>query len=126
MSSEYLNYEAVLDTLLEKDARYARPAYVFVQRALHFYREKHRTEEGLGHIRGPELLLGVRELAVDEFGPMARSVLNSWGLDAGEDVGEIVYNLIRAGLMSKTDEDKKEDFSGVMKFDDSLDAEAGW
>jgi len=126
MSSEYLNYEAVLDAVLEKDVRYARPAYVFVQRALHFYREKYTTEEGMGHIRGPELLLGVRELAVDEFGPMARSVLNSWGLDAGEDVGEIVYNLIQAGLMSKTDEDKKEDFSRVMKFDDSLDTEAGW
>jgi uncharacterized repeat protein (TIGR04138 family) len=53
-------------------------------------------------------------------------VLNAWGLQAGEDVGEIVYNLIRAGLMSKTDEDRKEDFSGVMKFDEGLDREAHW
>ena len=124
--SESFNYDAALDGVLETDSRYGRPAYFFVQRALHFYREKHGGGQAGGHIPGPDLLTGVRQLAIEEFGPMARSVLNSWGLAAGEDVGEIVYNLIDAGLMSKTAEDRKEDFHGVMKFDDSMDAESPW
>jgi uncharacterized repeat protein (TIGR04138 family) len=123
---EFQEYQEALDGVLEKDSRYSRPAYFFVQRALHFYREKHGGEKEGGHIKGKELLMGVRELALDEFGPMARPVLNSWGLEKGEDVGEIVYNLIQAGLMSKTDEDRKEDFAGIMEFDEGLDAEAVW
>jgi uncharacterized repeat protein (TIGR04138 family) len=65
-------------------------------------------------------------MAILEFGPMARLVLNGWGLRAGEDVGEIVYNLIDAGLMTRTQEDRKEDFHGIMDFGDSLDSEASW
>ena len=125
-SSVFRDYEAALDRVLEKDPRYSRPAYFFVQRALQFYREKHGGQQGGGHIKGQQLLHGVRELALDEFGPMARSVLNSWGLGEGEDIGEIVYNLINAGLMSKTRNDRKKDFAKVMKFDESMDAEANW
>jgi len=124
--NDIFNYEAALDAVVESDGRYDRNAYFFVQKALHFYREKHGGEGESGHIKGQNLLIGVRELALDEFGPMARSVLNSWGLGAGEDVGEIVYNLIEAGLMSKTEEDSRADFAGVMKFDEGLDAEAAW
>lgn len=124
--SDDLDYDAVMDGVLERDRRYARPAYLFVQRALHYYREKHGSGAGSPHLKGQELLFGVRELALEEFGPMARTVLNDWGVAAGEDVGEIVYNLIEAGLMSKTEEDRKEDFAGVMKFDESLDGEAAW
>jgi len=126
MSDDAMDYDLVMDGVLERDTRYARPAYLFVQRALHFYREKHSQGSGAGHIKGQEVLSGVRELALEEFGPMARTVLNDWGLVAGEDVGEIVYNLIDAGLMSKTEQDRKEDFAGVMKFDESLDGEAAW
>ena len=120
MNDIFFNYEAMLDSVVEADDRYRRDAYMFVQKALHFYREKYGGEGEAGHIKGPDLLNGVRELALEEFGPMARSVLNSWGLSKGEDVGEIVYNLINAGLMSKTDEDSRTDFAGVMKFDEDL------
>lgn len=124
--NDIFNYETALDSVIETDGRYDRHAYFFVQKALHFYREKYGGEGEAGHIKGQHVLAGVRELALDEFGPMARSVLNSWGLIKGEDVGEIVYNLIEAGLMSKTEEDSREDFAGVMKFDESLDTEANW
>lgn len=124
--NDIFNYETALDSVVETDGRYDRHAYFFVQKALHFYREKYGGEGEAGHIKGQHVLAGVRELALDEFGPMARSVLNSWGLIKGEDVGEIVYNLIEAGLMSKTEEDSRKDFAGVMKFDESLDTEADW
>jgi len=123
---EFLNLEAVLDTVVDKDPRYQRAAYLFVQRALHYYRERYGGHGEAGHLKGEELLRGVRELALAEFGPMSRNVLNHWGVHRGEDVGEIVYNLIAAGLMTKTDEDQKEDFGGIMDFGESLDAEASW
>ena len=118
-------FESILDGVTEKDRRYARPAYLFVQRALHYYKERHGGGKE-GHLRGDQVLAGVRELALAVYGPMARSVLNDWGLKRGEDVGEIVYNLIDAGLMKKTPEDRREDFAGIMEFDDAMDGEAGW
>ena len=124
--SEVFDPDLLLDGVIERDPRYAREAYLFVQRALHYYRERYGGGGEGGHIAGAELLRGVRELGVEEFGPMARVVLNHWGVRAGEDVGEIVYNLIDVGLMKKTAEDKKEDFSGIMRFDESLDSEAHW
>lgn len=126
MSHEELSYEEALDRVLDKDPRYSREAYLFVQRALSFYRLRHAQGEETGHVKGPELLIGVRGLALEEFGPMARSVLASWGIRRGEDVGETVYNMIRVGLMSKTEDDRKEDFAGVMDFEDSLDSESCW
>lgn len=126
MSQMPFDYDTELDRILDTDSRYSRQAYFFVQRALQFFREKYGDEREGGHIRGEQLLTGVRELALAEFGPMARSVLNTWGLHEGEDVGEIVYNLIRVGLMSKTEDDQLEDFAGVMKFDDGMDSEAVW
>jgi len=119
-------FEEVLDEVLEEDPRYAREAYVFVQLALNHYRERHAPEEEPAHVTGPELLVGVRELALDQYGPLARTVLNNWGLQDGSDVGEIVYNLIRHHLMSKSDDDRREDFDGVMRFDESMDREYGW
>jgi uncharacterized repeat protein (TIGR04138 family) len=126
MSEKPIDYEAILDGILERDPRYAREAYLFVQQALYFYREKYGGSREGGHLRGSEVLQGVRELGLSQFGPMARTVLNHWGVKAGEDVGEIVYNMIEVGLMRKTEDDEKGDFAGIMKFDESLDREAGW
>ena len=123
---EFLNLDAALDGVVDRDPRYNRAAYIFVQRALHYYRERHGGHGEAGHLKGAELLQGVRELALTEFGPLSRNVLNNWGIHRGEDVGEIVYNLIDAGLMTKTEEDQKEDFGGIMDFGESLDAEATW
>ncbi len=126
MSMPDEEYEDTLDRVLEKDDRYARAAYLFVQAALDFYQRLHRKAEERTHLSGPQVLEGVRELARREYGPLARSVLNYWGLRRGEDVGEVVYNLIGVGLMSKTDEDRKEDFAGVMAFDETMDEETSW
>ena len=126
MSEPEPDLEDLLDRVLASDSRYRREAYLFTQRALHYYRQEHGERGETAHITGSELLVGVRELALIEFGPMARLVLESWGVTRGEDVGEIVYNLIEAGLMSKTPEDSKEDFAGIMTFDETLDRESSW
>jgi len=126
MSQPETTYDDLLDLVLQDDVRYPRAAYLFVERALQYFRESRSCAEPGRHITGPQLLVGVREFALHEFGPMARTVLNAWNLGRGEDIGEIVYNMIRVGLMSKTDEDRKEDFAGVMAFDETMDRESSW
>jgi uncharacterized repeat protein (TIGR04138 family) len=126
MSGHEETYEQALDRVLESDTRYSREAYLFIQAALDYFQRRHRKGRVREHVTGPELLNGIRELAILEYGPMARSVLNHWGLLRGEDVGEIVYNLIGVGLMAKTPEDRREDFDGVMAFDETMDQETSW
>jgi uncharacterized repeat protein (TIGR04138 family) len=116
-----------LDDVVRRDPRYAYEAYEFLFEAL-----KH-TQHQLGrvppddaapdedyHVSGPELLHGVRELALREFGLMARTVFRLWGIDATADVGELVFNLIDAGLMSRTPEDHRRDFVDVFDLDEAL------
>jgi uncharacterized repeat protein (TIGR04138 family) len=103
-----------------------REAYLFVQASLDYYQQRHASGRPAEHITGPDLLRGVRELALSEYGPMAHLVLNHWGLQCGEDVGEVVYNLIDVGLMTKTQEDRREDFAGVMVFDEAMARESTW
>ncbi|MDD5269749.1 MAG: hypothetical protein PHE80_01005, partial [Candidatus Omnitrophica bacterium] len=73
------------------------------------------------HVNGRELSEGLREYAIDQFGPLARTVLESWGVTKTEDFGNIVFNLIKAKLLSKTEEDSIEDFMDVFEFKKALD-----
>jgi uncharacterized repeat protein (TIGR04138 family) len=115
-----------LDELVRRDPRYATEAYEFVFLALgHTQKMLGRLPPAAGadqehHVRGPELLAGVRDLALQEFGLMARTVFHMWGINATADFGEIVFNLIEAGLMSKTDEDDRLDFHDVYDLDEAL------
>ncbi|TPW14990.1 MAG: hypothetical protein FD129_978 [bacterium] len=53
-------------------------------------------------------------------------MLNHWGLVDGEDVGRIVFQLIDAGILSKTEDDRLDDFAGVVRFDDLFEAGYRW
>ena len=72
------------------------------------------------HIRGQELCHALRQLALDQFGLMAKLVLASWGIRTTSDFGEIVYNLIGIGEMSKSNGDRREDFDDVFDFDQAF------
>jgi len=118
-----------LDEVVRRDPRYAHEAYDFVYAALrHTQRMLGReppamteqTREGDYHVTGPQLLEGVRDLALREFGLMARTVFRTWGINRTADVGEIVFNLVAANLMSKTDEDNRDDFRDVYDLDQVL------
>jgi uncharacterized repeat protein (TIGR04138 family) len=73
------------------------------------------------HISGPELLEGIRELALEEFGLMARTVFHCWSIHTTEDFGRVVFDLIERGEMSKTDGDQLSDFNDVYDFEEALD-----
>ena len=109
-----------LEALTRQDARYAYEAYEFVFAALaHTLAMMGKAEEER-HVSGRQLLGGVRDLAQREFGLMARTVFRLWGIDRTADFGEIVFNLIEAGLMNKTDRDDRADFADVYDLDEAL------
>lgn len=122
-------HHAGLAEVVGRDPRYAYEAYEFVYEALN------HTQKLLGrvatsdlptgaekhhHVSGKELLEGIRELALREFGLMARTVFQLWGIQRTDDFGEIVFNLVEAGLMSRTDEDTRQDFHQVYDLDHAL------
>ena len=65
--------------------------------------------------------MGIAEYARGQFGPIARSVFDHWGIHATVDFGHIVYNLIDAELMNKTEEDSLDDFRDVYDFEQMFD-----
>ncbi|HEY7330368.1 MAG TPA: Minf_1886 family protein [Gemmataceae bacterium] len=117
-----------LDEVVRKDPRYAVEAYDFVHDALrHTLRKLGKEPPAIAdqisegdHVTVPQLLEGVRDLALREFGLMARTVFRSWGINSTADVGEIVFNLVAADLMKKTNEDSRDDFRDVFDLDQVL------
>jgi uncharacterized repeat protein (TIGR04138 family) len=117
-------FKPELEEVVRKDPRYAYEAYEFVFQALHFITQKELGREppddAAHHVSGQELLEGIRVLALREFGFMARTVFHRWGVERTDDFGEIVFNLVEAGEMSKTSEDTRDDFRGVYDLDEAL------
>jgi uncharacterized repeat protein (TIGR04138 family) len=119
-----------LAELLRRDRRYHRNAYFFIFEALRYAQE----QMGLGqsilsdepmledqrHVTGQQLCEAIRRYAVEQYGMLAKSVLNEWGVRNTGDFGEIVFSLIEIGQMKKTDSDRREDFENVFDFDDGL------
>lgn len=75
------------------------------------------------HISGQELLIGIREFATQQFGYLARTVFNQWGLKETEDFGRIVFELVERGDMRKTDNDRMEDFVDVYDFGEVFESD---
>jgi uncharacterized repeat protein (TIGR04138 family) len=117
-----------LEDVVRRDPRYAYEAYEFVFTALaHTQKMLGRVPPPEGaapekdyHVSGRELVHGIRDLALEQFGLMARTVFRMWGIDRTDDFGEIVFNLIDAGLMSKTARDDRRDFQAVFDLDEAL------
>jgi uncharacterized repeat protein (TIGR04138 family) len=120
------SFEEGLESLLAKDTRYHRDAYLLVRDALDFTkttfverRKSLQATEQL-HVTGQELLAGIRTYALAQYGPMTMTVLEEWGVTRCEDFGEIVFNMVDAGLLSKTDSDSREDFQGGYSFEEAF------
>jgi uncharacterized repeat protein (TIGR04138 family) len=105
-----------IDGIREQDRRYAREAYLFVVAALGAVVRRlppervHHPERR--HLSGRELLGGVIDLARAEFGSLSAAVFEEWGVRHGEDVGNIVFQLVESGQLSARPEDSIEDFRG--------------
>jgi uncharacterized repeat protein (TIGR04138 family) len=99
--------------------RYHRDAYHFVRSALDRTQKtllKRDNEGRRRDVTGQQLLDGIRELALERFGPMAMAVFEEWGVRSCEDFGEIVFNLVEMQILRKTEQDRREDFRAAMTF----------
>lgn len=120
-----LDVHAIITLIRKEDSRFDRHAYTFVGDGLeHAVKELKKRDAARArtsrHVTGRELSEGLRAYALDQFGPLAKTVLNSWGLYETIHFGDIVYNLIEYNVFSKTTEDRKEDFADVFRFDDAF------
>lgn len=120
-----------LSTLLElvrRDDRYPYEAYVFVFEALGYTQKKlgrgiatdDDPESATRHVSGSELSEGMCELARRDFGMMAPVVFRLWNIRRTDDIGELVFNLIDANLLKRTDSDRREDFHDLFDLDEFM------
>lgn len=116
------DFDEVVELIVARDARYDRAAYEFIREALDFTQKAiSKANQGkLRHISGQELLAGVRAYALQQYGPMALALLSEWGIRRGEDIGELVFNLVESGLFSKTETDTRADFQGGYDFEEAF------
>ena len=115
-----VSFEEALDLMRTKDPRYHTEAYVFVREALdHTQKTIGKDSQGrIRHVTGQELLEGIRDYAVSQYGPMATMVLEEWGIQHCQDFGEIVFNMVDIGLLARTETDTRADFEGGYDFYD--------
>ena len=120
-----LEFSEIVELICKEDGRFDRKAYTFIRQALDSTvkelkkKQPERTEKSQ-HVSGAELLHGVRTFALDQYGPLAKTVLNGWGISRCSDFGDIVFNLIEYNVFSKTENDRREDFAEVYDFDEAF------
>ncbi len=119
--------EQKLYELIREDARYPYEAYEFLCDAVSFTQDllerTPRDEDDPDtdyHVSGAELIRGACELAVIEFGMMAPVVFRQWNIRKTDDMGNIVFNLIRGERLSKSDRDEPDDFHELFDIEQTL------
>ena len=115
-----VNFVEALDKIIRHDSRYDRDAYVFVREGLDYtIKMLKKQPSGPGrHVSGPELLEGLRRHALDQFGPLTKTVLNHWSIHRCEDFAEIVFNMVESGILGKSEQDHRDDFKSGYDFDE--------
>jgi uncharacterized repeat protein (TIGR04138 family) len=139
-----MSFRDELARIIANDPRYSIDAYAFILEALNHARHQKLKAKGhdrdqkrssrtarseqagsssakksrvSGHVAGQELCESVRKLALRQYGLLAATVLEHWGVRSTSDIGEIVYNLIAAGDLEKTPSDSRSHFDGVFDFE---------
>ena len=122
---QQFDYNEVLEIILAKDSRYPREAYQFVREGLDYTQHKMARMSGAKeprHVTGRELTDGMRQYALETYGPMAGLLLDEWGIRSTEDFGEIVFNLVENNLLAKTEKDTRDVFAGGYDFEEAFTA----
>ncbi len=112
------NFPEVIREIHGQDNRFGKGAYYFIREALdHTLKSLEKNKSGKsGHVSGNELLEGIREYALERFGPMTMTLLDHWNIRKCRDFGEIVFNLVEHGILGRTENDSLEDFDGGYDF----------
>ena len=102
--------DEIMDHLKRQYPQFHEDAYLFLLSAFEDFLQVFGENRQL---EGKELAHGVRQLALQRFGPMAKTVLEHWGINRTEDLGDIVYALIDCGILVRESGDCMEDFCDV-------------
>ncbi|MGE9270693.1 MAG: Minf_1886 family protein [Verrucomicrobiales bacterium] len=115
-------FENAVENILRRDRRFDPLAYLFLKDSLDFTlkRAEDSNQGQARHVSGKELLFGFRDLALQEFGPMASTLMSEWGLTETRNIGEMVFLLIEEQMFGKQDTDTLEDFDQVFDFHDAF------
>lgn len=117
-----ISFDDAVRKICAEDLRIDRDAYYFLREALDATVQSLRSDETPEHqhVNGPELLDGLRDHALEKFGPMTATVLESWGLKTTDDIGHMVFQLIEIGAFGQSPEDTPEDFAARYTFDEAF------
>jgi len=114
---EKKDFHQLAEEIYLEDPRYKPDAYEFLMQGLYFTQKKLSRK---GHVTGKELSEGMRDFAIEQFGPMVKTVFSHWGITGTCDFGNIVYNMIKKGMLSRTEEDSIDDFKEVFDFQEAF------
>lgn len=115
-------FNEVVEQISAEDTRYGAEVYHFVREGLEFtLKSLKRHQQGMNrHVSGQELLGGLRDFALREYGPMTKSVLAEWGVRSCEDFGQVVFNLVNKGVLGKNEADSPNDFKNGFDFEEAF------
>jgi uncharacterized repeat protein (TIGR04138 family) len=117
-----VSFEEQVDQLVGRDPRYHREAYFFVREGLDYTQKSlgKSQADGERHVLPAELAQGLKAYALDRYGPLSKTVLNSWGIHVTQDLGDLVFNLIEVNVLAQSERDKREDFANLFDFDEAF------
>jgi uncharacterized repeat protein (TIGR04138 family) len=117
-----MQFEQSVISILKREKRFDAQAYMFLKDALDFTLKRIADANNgqTRHVTGRELLEGFRDHALEQFGPMASTLMREWGVRKGLDVGDMVFHLIEEQIFGRQDSDAREDFSDTFDFEESL------
>ena len=115
-----LHFDEVIEKIASADKRYHRDAYTFLREALEFTQKSFCKNREVQHVTGQELLNGIRDYALAQFGPMTLTVLEEWCIRTTEDFGVLVFNMVEHNLLAKTENDSRADFKEGYDFKDAF------
>ena len=115
-------FDQAVNEILMRERRFDPMAYYFLKEALD-YTVKRMADAKRGkarHVTGPELMEGFRDHALEQFGPMASTLMREWGVREAKHVGEMVFQLIDQRVFGKQESDRQEDFTDAMDLESAL------
>ena len=121
--SELQFADGVLARIRSHGGHYDERGYLFVLAAIEYLQSRLDVRR---HVTAAELSWACRDFAQEQYGLMARSVLEHWGIRRTDDLGRMVYILVEAGLLVTQPGDRESDFTAVYDFHDAFSASYRW
>ena len=113
----------VLARIRARGGNYHERGYLFVLAAIEYLQSRLDVRR---HVTGAELAWASRDFALEQFGLLARQVLDHWGITRTDDIGRIVFTLVEVGLLVTQPGDREQDFAAVFDFTEAFDETYEW